>query len=458
MPNATAVGPRLAVMMFLQFFVWGSWYVTAPSYLGKIGFTGADFGWTYSVGPIAGMISPLFVGLIADRYFAAQRLLGVLHLLGAGAMFLAIAMMRAEQPSPTTINAIFFGYMLCYFPTLALTNTLAMRNLSDTQKYFPLVRVFGTLGWIAAGLALSGTGWGASIGMFEMSAVASVVLGVTSFVLPHTPPTATTETTARAALGLDALALLKNRNYAIFMLCSFLICIPLAFYYQLAERAVQTAGIADSPTVMTYGQMSEVFFMAVMPFFFARLGVRWMLAVGMLAWAVRYALFAVGVPTDQAMLVIVAVALHGICYDFFFVTGQIYTDKIAPRAIRGQAQGFLVLCTLGLGMFIGAQVAGNSEDTNKPAEARVLLDSAGERQGELIRIAVRFDRGEVSEAERPAVEARRDALETEADTLKLQGYEKMDWAAIWTWPAVGAGAVLLLFLLLFRPRREEEEA
>lgn len=453
MPNPSA-GPRLAVMMFLQFFVWGSWYVAGPSYLGKIGFTGADFGWMYSMGPIAGMISPLFVGLVADRWFAAQRLLGVLHLLGAAAMWYATTLMLAETPSPDAINAAFFSHMLCYFPTLALTNTLAMRNLGDTEKQFPLVRVFGTLGWIAAGGVITALGWASSVRMFQVTVAASAAMGVFAFLLPHTPPAAQGTGSARQALGLDALELLKNKSYAVFLVCSFLICIPLAFYYQLAERAVQAAGVADATFKMTFGQMSEVFFMAVMPFFFARLGVKWMLAVGMLAWVARYGLFAVGVPDDQAMLVLVGVALHGICYDFFFVTGQIYTDQCARKEIRGQAQGFLVLCTLGLGMFIGAKVAGEIEDAATPPAAKALLGEAGTRQAELIRIAVRFDKGEVAADERAAVTARQARLEDEANALKLRAYEAMDWAAIWKWPALGAGVVLLIFLAGFRgPRR-----
>ncbi|MFO1051622.1 MAG: MFS transporter [Planctomycetota bacterium] len=451
--HRVAVGPRLAVMMFLQFFVWGSWYVAGPSYLAKIGFSGGDFGWMYAVGPIAGMISPLFIGLVADRFFAAQRLLGVLHILGAIAMWYATRLMKSEHPSPDAINVAFFVHMLCYFPTLALTNTLSMRNLTDTEKQFPLVRVFGTLGWIAPNALIAWVGWSASIEMFQLAVVTSAVLGVFAFLLPHTPPVATGPMSARQALGLDAVELLKDRSYAIFLLCSFLICIPLAFYYQLAERAVQTAGIEQATFKMTYGQMSEVFFMAVMPFFFARLGVKWMLAAGMLAWVVRYALFAIGVPTDQAMLVLIAVALHGICYDFFFVTGQIYTDQVARKEIRGQAQGFLVLCTLGLGMFIGAKVAGSVEAAATPPAAAALRDQAGEKQAEIVRIDVELDRG-VDDARRVVLQADRKRLDEEANTLKLQAFEKMDWAMIWKWPAIGAGVVLLLFLAMFKgPRR-----
>jgi nucleoside transporter len=445
-------------MMFLQFFLWGSWYVTAPAYLGKIGFAGSDIGWTYSVGPIAGMISPIFVGLVADRFFAAERLLGALNLLGAAAMYYAMTLMRAESPDPALINVAFFAHMLCYYPTLALTNTLAMRNLSDTQRQFPVVRAFGTLGWIVAGFTISQLAVGAAVGMFQVAVVAGVVLGVYSLlVLPHTPPTQTERGRVRDMLGLDALSLLRDRNYAIFLFCSFLICIPLAFYYQLAARGAEAAGLTDIGFKMAYGQMSEAVFMVLMPLCFARLGVKWMLAVGMLAWVARYAMFSYGIPSDAQMLVLVGIALHGICYDFFFVTGQIYTDQRSPSAIRGQAQGFLVFCTLGVGMFFGAKIGGEVEAHYTPPAAAALLGEAGKGESERNAIARRFDLGQVPDAEREAVTARDKALESEVNTKRLAAYEQMDWASIWKWPAIGAGIVLLLFLASFRAQRPQVE-
>ncbi|NBQ22946.1 MAG: MFS transporter, partial [Verrucomicrobia bacterium] len=337
---------QLSAMMFLQFFVWGAWYVTAPNYLA------ADFGWTYSVGPLAGIISPFFVGMIADRFFAAQRVMGVMHFGGGILMLAATYLMQSENPSPSTINLVLFGYMLTYYPTLALSNTLAMKNMTNPDKEFPLIRVFGTIGWIAAGLLLSALAWDTSISMFYLTSVAALALGVVSFMLPHTPPAESSgKITMGQILGLDALVLLKNRSYLIFMISSFLICIPLAFYYQIASRVVEMTGLPIGQT-MSYGQMSEIFFMVIMPFFFARLGVKWMLAVGMLAWVVRYGLFAIGAPNEVRWMILTGVIIHGICYDFFFVTGQIYTDKFAPKPIRAQAQGMLVLFTLGLGMFI----------------------------------------------------------------------------------------------------------
>ncbi|MDH3583372.1 MAG: MFS transporter [Phycisphaerae bacterium] len=371
------ISARLSIMMFIQFFVWGAWYVTGPLFLGPLGFTGKDFGWMYSVGPIAGMISPFFVGMIADRLFSTERVLGVMHLGAAGAMIMAIRYMGVDEPDPNMINLMFFVHMLFYFPTLALTNTLALRNMSNAEKQFPLIRVFGTIGWIVAGLVISFFLWDTSITMFHLAAGAALVMGLYSFTLPHTPPVSTGKApTAGELLGLDALVLLKRPSFAVFMASSFLICIPLAFYYQMASRVVQQADLVPGLT-MSYGQMSEIFFMLVMPLFFARLGVKWMLFVGMLAWVVRYALFSLGAADQVVWMILAGVLLHGICYDFFFVTGQIYTDKAAPKEIKGQAQGMLVLFTLGLGMFIGAQIGGWTESYYTPVQTGRLYNEAG---------------------------------------------------------------------------------
>src|SRR5262245_23494171 len=389
---------QLSLMMFVQFFIWGAWYVTAPNYLKEIGFSGDDIGWVFAVGPIAGIISPFFVGMIADRFFAAQRVLGAMHLLGAGVMLFATTLM-AQKASPTAIIITIFAYQLTYFPTLALTNTLAMRNIADPEKEFPSVRVLGTIGWIVAGLLLSWLGWGTKINMFYLTAGAALALGLFSFALPHTPPRQTGPISARQVLVLDALVLLKDRNYLIFMVASFLICIPLAFYYQITSRVVEmlqfqnvsglgniatTLGFGDVITlVMSFGQMAEIFFMFVMPLFFARLGVKWMLAVGMLAWVVRYVLFSLGAPDEVRWMIIGGIVLHGICYDFFFVTGQIYTDQVAPKHIRAQAQGLLVLFTLGLGMAIGAKVAGKIETSHTTAAASEIGRASCRERGEI---------------------------------------------------------------------------
>jgi nucleoside transporter len=438
---------QLSVMMFVQFFVWGAWYVTAPNYLGTIGFTAADFGWTYAVGPIAGMISPFFVGMIADRFFPAQRVFGVMHILGAAIMFFATTMMKAQNPSPDTINIVIFGYQLTYFPTLALANTLAMKNMSNPEKDFPGIRVLGTIGWIVAGLALTWLKWETGVEMFYLTAGAALALGIYSFTLPHTPPVKEGKVTARQILGLDAFVLFKDRNYLVFMLSSLLICIPLAFYYQITSRIVEMTGLPIGLT-MSYGQMSEIFFMLVMPFFFARLGVKWMLAVGMLAWVTRYALFSLGAPDEIRWMIIGGIVLHGICYDFFFVTGQIYTDQVAPRQIRAQAQGMLVLFTLGLGMAIGANVAGRIEAQHTPAASSEMGRQMVAKSAELEQLKSRL--AAANPTERAAMESQVQQLEAEKNQMRQAELKAIEWKPLWAKPAIFAAAILALFVLLFK--------
>lgn len=439
-------------MMFLQFFIWGSWYVTGPVYLSTIGFGASDFGWTYSVGPIAGMISPFFVGMIADRFFPAQRVLAAMHLVGAGFMLLATTMMKSDNPSPDMINVVFFGHMLCYYPTLALTNTLAMKNMSDPEKEFPGIRVLGTIGWIAAGLLISWLAWDNQINMFYLTAIAGVALGVFSLTLPHTPPVKDGKVSVKQILGLDALVLLKDKSYLIFLISSLLICIPLAFYYQIAARVVEMAELPVGQT-MSYGQMSEIFFMLVMPLFFKRLGVKWMLGVGMLAWVLRYALFAFGAPDQVRWMILVGILMHGICYDFFFVTGQIYTDQAAGPKIRAQAQGLLVLFTLGLGMFIGAQVAGKIEAQHTTQESKdfgVLVVAKTAEIADLPELS-----SDATDAEVKARETLLETLTSEKNKLRQQELSAIEWKPLWGKPAMFAGAVMLVFLATFRYKKKE---
>ena len=437
-----AVRIQLSVMMFLQFFVWGSWYVTAPNYLGTIGFKAGDIGNTYSVGPIAGLITPLLVGLVADRFFSAQKVLGVLHILGGLIMFGAISVMNGESPSPSVLNwGFFLGYMLTYYPTLALTNTIAMKNMVDPEKEFPGIRVLGTIGWIAAGIALTLANLETNVGMFYMAAIGSIGLGVFSFFLPDTPPVKSDGPVKIGQLfGLDALALLKDRSYLVFLVCSMLICIPLAFYYQIASRVVELAGLPIG-TTMSYGQMSEVFFMLVMPFFFRRLGVKWMLAVGMLVWAIRYLLFAFGAPTEVNWMIILGVAIHGICYDFFFVTGQIYTDKKAPPAIQAQAQGLLVMLTLGLGLMIGAQLAGY-------VEGQHTTDEAKQFNAQVVAKTDEITKAEDSGAASDVVET----LTAEKADLRHSELAAIEWKQLWMKPAIFAAVILVIFVALFHDR------
>ncbi len=448
---------KLSTMMFLEFFIWGAWYVTAPNYLGTIGFGARDFSWTYSVGPIAGMITPFFVGMIADRFFPAQVVLGVLQLLGGVAMLAATVMMKAAVPSPNFINVIFFGYMLTYFPTLALTNTIAMKNMGNAEKEFPLIRVFGTIGWIVAGLALSALGWDKTIHMFYLTAGAAILLGVISFVLPSTPPTQEGAVSVRQVLGLDALAMLKDRSYLAFLISSVLICIPLSFYYQITSRIVEMTNLPIGQT-MSYGQMSEIFFMVIMPFFFVRLGVKWMLAIGMLAWVTRYALFAFGASEQIAWMIVLGIVLHGVCYDFFFVTGQIYTDQAAPKKIRAQAQGLLVLFTLGLGMFIGAQVAGWVEASHTTTASKNFGEQVQAKGKEIAQLTDKI--AKESPAERSADEDFLKKLQAEQGALRKSELQAIEWKPLWGKPAIFAGIILVLFVAFFRapPRQTSSPA
>lgn len=476
--NMPLVSLRLSVMMFLQFFLWGAWYVMAYPVLDGIGFSQGQLGWTYSVGPIAGMISPFLVGMIADRFFSTERVLAVMHLAGAGAMFAAVSVMGGNNPNPTTINLLFFAHMLCYFPTLALTNSLALNNMTDAKKQFPLIRVFGTIGWIVAGLFVSLCGWDTSINIFRLAAWSGVAMGLYCFTLPHTPPPSAGKTiTAREILGLDAFVLLKQKSYLVFMVCSFLICIPLAFYYQLAGTYAGAAGLSSPAAQMSLGQVSEIFFMLVMPLFFARLGVKWMLAVGMLAWVVRYGLFAGASIDGTYWMVLGGILLHGICYDFFFVTGQIYTDTVAPSSIRSQAQGMLVLFTLGLGMLIGAQSAGfvdaaSSPDTPEATAAANEASAIGNEMGtltaelntlagrELVEDATFGDRAAAmwrglfptyaSDDDRQRAEELNGKLSVLRASQSEQLLKTKQWKQLWLVPTIGAGAVLLLFLCLFK--------
>jgi len=442
------ITPRLSVMMFLQFFVWGAWYVTAPLFLSKIGFGPTDFGWTYSVGPIAGMISPFFVGMIVDRFFPTERVLGFFHLLGAGIMLAAIFLMRSAEPQPWLINLVFFGHMLCYYPTLSLTNTLALHSMSNAEKQFPLIRVFGTIGWIAAGVFLSLLGWDSDIRMFYVSAISGLLMGVYSFTLPHTPPPlAGKKVSARELVGMDALVLLKQPSFLVFMVSSFLICIPLAFYYQMAGKFTDHAGLASPALKMTFGQMSEIIFMVLMPFFFARLGVKWMLFVGMLAWVIRYGLFALGADDRVAWMIITGIVLHGICYDFFFVTGQIYTDKVAPPAIRGQAQGMLILFTIGLGMFIGAQVAGRVESYYVLPGAAGLNNQAQVLDREMEAVQAELGKTGNSATADKELNGKLSDLRNQRSLVLMQ---TQNWKKIWMFPAIFAGVILVLFTLIFR--------
>jgi len=387
---------QLSVMMFIQYFVWGTWYVAMGSYMGHHKFSGQEIGNVYAIFSLAAMIAPFFVGMFADRYFATQKILGVLHLLGG--VFLYLAGQKTDYKS---FFLLILAHCLCYTPTMALTNSLSFHHMSDPGRQFPGIRVLGTIGWIAAGLITLESLWNQKIEFtsipFNLGAAASVLMGLYCFSLPNTPPKgAGTKASLGSILGLDALKLFKDRSFAIFAIGSFLLCIPLAFYYANTNLFLTEIGVSNATSKMTMGQMSEIFFMLVMPFFFIRLGIKKMLLIGMLAWTVRYFLFAYGNSNHLIFMLYGGILLHGICYDFFFVTGQIYVDKQASVETRGAAQGLIAFLTYGFGMFVGSLIAGNVLGKNE-------LQPAGH-----------------------------------------------NWQEVWLVPAIGAGVVLLLFAFFFK--------
>ena len=383
---------KLSILMFLQYFVWGAWSVTTGTWLGQtLGFSGSQIGLAFGTTAIAAMISPFFVGMVADRYLATEKILAALHLVGAVILFFA-----STQTSFGPFFTVLLAYTLCYMPTLALSNSLSFHQMKDPEREFPLVRVLGTIGWIVAGLFIGSLGLEATAVPMRLAAAGSAVLGLFCFALPHTPPRGGRRATLSDVLGLDALKLLRERSFAVFVIGSFLVCIPLQFYYAFANPFLNELQVSNAAGKMTLGQMSEVAFMLVMPWFFRRLGVKYMLLVGMAAWTTRYVLFAYGDNGSLVWMLYAGILLHGICYDFFFVTGQIYVDRKAPPDLRAAAQGFIAFVTLGVGMFIGSWVSGRVVDA--------YAVSGGGHQ----------------------------------------------WDRIWLVPAAGALGVLLLFAVLFR--------
>lgn len=394
------VAARLSVMMFLEFLIWGGWYVTVGNYMGAHGMSD-QIATVYSLCPIAAIISPFFLGMVADRFFSTEKVLGALSLLGG--IFLMLVPILAPSGKPGLFIGLLLMHALCFMPTLGLTSSLTFHNVTDQEKQFPVIRVFGTIGWIAANWIVSKWLHGDQTAVqFWVAGGASVLLGFYSFSLPHTPPpSAGKKATVHDILGLDAIALLKKRSFAVFIVSSLLICIPLAFYYAYAAVYVKAVGIADPAFNMSFGQFGEIFFMLLMPVLFLRLGVKYMLLAAMVAWVARYGLFAAAADAHTVWMVMGGIILHGICYDFFVVTGQIYVDKRASPKIRGQAQGLLVLVTQGVGMLIGAQAAG-----------KIFA------------------------------------------TQKLAG-DAVNWQKLWAIPCIAAAVIAVLFFLLFRDDSNE---
>ncbi|MEL6916807.1 MAG: MFS transporter, partial [Bacteroidota bacterium] len=363
------VKAQLSVMMFLEFFIWGGWFVTLGTFLGNnLNAGGSEIAQAFSTQSWGAIVAPFIIGLIADRFFNAERILGILHLIGA---FLMYRMSLASNFS--VFYPYVLGYMIAYMPTLALVNSVAFNQMKDPAKQFPFIRVFGTVGWIVAGWLISlAFKWDSLVSIengllsntFLMTAIASAVLGLFSFTLPQTPPKVGKgeKISISDILGLDALRLLKDKNFLVFFISSVLICIPLAFYYQNISPFLTESKVEGSTAWASVGQISEVLFMLLLPFFFKKYGFKKTIMVGMLAWTVRYLLFAYGNAGELFFMLIIGIALHGICYDFFFVSGQIYTDSKAGEKVKSAAQGLITLATYGVGMLIGFWVAGKITD------------------------------------------------------------------------------------------------
>src|SRR6478609_3121143 len=355
---------RLMVMMFLQFFIWGSWYATGGNYMKSHGMSDIIY-LAYMVSPIGSIVSPFFLGMIADRFFSVQKVMGVMHILSG--IFVFCAPLLGETSAPLFLFFLLF-HMLCYMPTVGLATATAFHLLKDQEKEFPFVRVFGTLGWISAGIIVSYFLQGDSTALpMYVAGVGGVLMGLYSFTLPNIPPRgAGKRISFRDVIGLDALKQLNSRPFVIFIIGLLLISIPFASYFAYVPIYLKAANVSSPAFKMTFGQMSEVLFLLLMPWLFLRLGIKWVMVTGLLAWSLRYALFALGAPDAVSWMLISGILLHGACYDFVYVASQVYIDQKASPEIRAQAQGFFVLVSYGVGQGLGTLAAGWIYNTIMP--------------------------------------------------------------------------------------------
>jgi len=432
-PTSPSTTIRLSVMMFLQFFVWGAWFVTLGACLDGNGLA-SIIGAAYGSAPIAAIIAPLFLGLVADRFFPSEKVMGVLLLIGGAAM-LAVPSFAAKGDAGM-VKSLFIAHMLCFMPTLGLGNSIAFSNISDQSK-FPALRVWGTIGWIVAGLIVGFLGWSTNLHIFTLSGGAALALGVFAFFLPSTPPPAKGQALQWSSiLMLDAFKLLAKPAFLVFIICSTLICVPLAYYFSATSVFLTDMGFKQPASSMSIGQMSEIIFMLLIPFFFRKLGVKWMILVGMLAWVLRYLLFAMAAPDQVVWMLFLAIALHGICYDFFFVTGFIYADKTAPVTARNQVQSMLVFFTQGIGMYFGYQIAATKMSTGVTGHAD--LAEAIKQSGTSGELSFAEQLGQMFSVNLPKVDA------------GILSVATGQWKTFWIFPAGIALAVAVIFALTFR--------